>query len=143
MNGRTVRTPAIRAKFLELLGESGNVAATCAALGLHRPVIYAWRHADPAFARDWDNALQLGSEAIEDEARRRAMAGSDYLLVFLLKGLKPEKYKQNSSVDLNQNVSYHLRNLPIDELRRRLDQLRREQDYAPLALSLPDSGDVA
>jgi hypothetical protein len=128
MNGRTVRTPAIRAKFLELLGESGNVAATCAALELHRPVIYAWRHADADFAAAWDAALQLGGEALEDEARRRAMSGSDILLMFLLRAIKPERYRERSTIDVNSIRALNYRDMPVAELRKRLAELRAEQD---------------
>jgi len=66
------------------------------------------------FARQWDDALEKAAEAIESEARRRAMEGierqrhvfrngqevttevvrvySDQLLVFLLKALRPERF---------------------------------------------------
>jgi hypothetical protein len=124
---RTIRTSQIRAAFLDTLGKTGNVTLTCDIHALHRPAIYAWRNEDAGFAADWEAALVLGTEALEDEAQRRAMKSSDLLMIFLLKGLKPDKYRERSTVDVTHRAG-DLRNVPIDELRRRLDQLRREQD---------------
>lgn len=36
----------------------------------------------------------MGADVLEGEASRRAMSGSDLLLIFLLKGLRPEKYRE-------------------------------------------------
>jgi hypothetical protein len=131
MNGRTIRTSTTRAKFLKLLGETGNITATCNALGLHRP-IYAWRHADAEFAAAWDSALKLDGEALEDEARRRAMAGSDALMVFMLRALKPEKYRERSTVDVNSRTITDYRLMSTEDLRARLAVLRTEQDNLPI-----------
>jgi hypothetical protein len=72
--------------------------------------VYAWRQHDPEFAKAWDDAYAAGGDAIEEEARRRAMDGwdeavfqggeqvgvvhrySDRLLERLLKGRKPQIY---------------------------------------------------
>ena len=47
---------------------------------------------DPAFHEAWQEALEIALENLEAEARRRAMSGSDTLLIFLLKSLKPDTY---------------------------------------------------
>jgi hypothetical protein len=132
MANRTIRTAPTRARFLETLGTSGNVSDTCRTLDLHRASIYDWRRDDAEFAAAWDEAVALGAEGLEDEARNRAINGSDILLIFMLKALKPEKYRERSTVDINQTIRQDYRNLPIEELRRRLDELRAEQDKTPL-----------
>ncbi len=132
MANRTIRTAVNRSRFLEMLGETGNVRDTCRALDLHRPTLYLWRQDDPTFAAAWEEAIALGTEGLEDEARNRAINGSDILLIFMLKALKPEKYRERSTVDINQTIRQDYRNLPIEELRRRLDELRAEQDRTPL-----------
>src|ERR1700756_5465712 len=119
----TRRTIQKRQQFLELLSESGNVRASCAALNLCRSTLYQWRASDSAFAAAWDSALELGADGLEDEARRRAMAGSDILLMFLLKALRPEKYRERSQVHIHNNVTSDLRRLPRHELIRRLEAL--------------------
>ena len=45
---------------------------------------------------------------MEAEARRRAMAGSDLLLIFLLKGLKPEKYRERHDVTGKKSGPFRL-----------------------------------
>jgi hypothetical protein len=132
--GQTVRTPEIRAKFLGLLREIGNVTQAAAGTGIGRASVYEWRDDDPAFARDWAAAPRLGAEGLEDEARRRAFQGSDLLMMFLLKGAMPDRYRERSTIDVNQSVTVDLRKLPREELVRRLDELRREQDAERLMI---------
>lgn len=86
--------PAWRERFLVLLSEYGNVTIAAQGAGINRLTAYRHRHADPQFARQWEGALELGTDGLEDEARRRAANGSDVLLIFLLKGLRPEKYRE-------------------------------------------------
>jgi hypothetical protein len=66
--GPTIRTPEIRAKFLGLLREIGNVTQAAFGAGIGRVSVYDWRRDDPGFARDWDEAVRLGGEGLEDEA---------------------------------------------------------------------------
>jgi hypothetical protein len=107
----TVRTPEKAQMFTRSLAETGSVTAACRAAGISRVTAYGWRKRDPTFRNGWDAALAMGADALEDEARRRAMGWdepvfhdgrqvgtvrrySDTLLIFLLKGLKPEKYRE-------------------------------------------------
>jgi hypothetical protein len=83
-----------KAKFLHLLADLGNITLAALGAGLGRRTVYGWRKKDPDFAAAWDDALEIGADALEDEARRRAMAGSDLLLIFLLKGAKPHIYRE-------------------------------------------------
>ncbi len=108
----TVRTAANRHKFIEALALTANVTAACKLARVGRNVIYEWRKDDPSFKADWDEATELGTDALEDEAVRRAHQGtrkpvhyggkkvgtvrkySDTLLIFLLKGRRPEKFRE-------------------------------------------------
>jgi hypothetical protein len=135
LHGQTVQTAEIREKFLGLLREIGNVTHAAAGAGIGCASVYEWRYDDPAFARDWDAAVRLGGEGLEDIARERARNGSDLLMIFLLKGIFPEKYRDRVTIDLNQQVTVQdLRKLPREELLRRLDELRREQDTERLMI---------
>nr|WP_263413504.1 DUF1804 family protein [Terriglobus aquaticus] len=85
--------------------------------GVPRATAYQWRDADADFAEDWRKARAMGLEVLEDEALRRAYTGvdrpvyqggkqvgstreySDTLLIFLLKGAKPETYRDNAKVE--------------------------------------------
>lgn len=118
-NPRTIRTPKTRAAFLEALKDTCNITKACELSGLGRTSAYEWREDDPEFAADWQKALEVAADLLEDEAVRRAKEGtdkpvfqggqlvghvreySDTLMIFLLKGAKPKKYVER----LQQEVS--------------------------------------
>ena len=104
--------------FLDCLVQSGgNIGKATAAIGYRRLDPYNWRRNDPAFAEQWIRAKELGVEMLEAEAIRRAYEGveepagwhkgepgmmvrkySDTLLIFLLKGALPDKYRERVDV---------------------------------------------
>lgn len=91
-------------------GHSPGGAARLARVG--RATVYEWRDADSEFARLWDQAVEEGTDYIEDEAMRRAVQGvgrpvfykgkavgtiqefSDTLIVVMLKARRPHKYRE-------------------------------------------------
>lgn len=97
--------------FLSALAESGNVKLACQAARVSRSTVYEWRGEDPEFAAAWEAALAEAVESLEAEAYRRAVKGtlkpvfqggklagkvreySDTLLIFLMKGAAPQKYR--------------------------------------------------
>lgn len=114
---RAPETAAQRAVFLDVLSETAIVVYACKQAGLSRRTAYNWRDADPEFAKEWEYAAELGTDALEDEAIRRATVGvlkpvyqggkkvgsvrelSDNLLMFILKARNPEKFKDRAQVD--------------------------------------------
>lgn len=63
--------------------------ALCLAAGISKSHAYELRQRDEDFALRWADAIEEGTERLEEEARRRAMDGSDTLLIFLLKARRP------------------------------------------------------
>jgi hypothetical protein len=77
---------------------------------------YDWRDEDEEFKADWDKALEIAADLLEEEAVRRAHDGvkkpvfqggkrvgyvqeySDTLLIFLLKGTKPKKFGDRTTL---------------------------------------------
>lgn len=92
MHGRTVRTPEKGERLIDKLRLGYSVMAACKAEGIGRTTYYAWREADPAFAKAADAAIEDGTDRFEDEAMRRALTLSDTLLIFTLKGRRREKW---------------------------------------------------
>ncbi len=108
---RSDRTAKKRQAFLAALAETANVLKSSEIARIARRTVYDWKSADSEFADAWERALDIGTDALEDEAVRRAHDGvdepvfyqgkacgvvrkySDTLLIFLLKGRRPEKYK--------------------------------------------------
>lgn len=100
-------------KFIQRLIQTGNVSAACKRAKISRQHAYEVRGQDDVFKAAWDEALEIATEALELEARRRAAIGvlepvfhqgvqvatvrkySDTLLIFLLKAHKPEKYRES------------------------------------------------
>lgn len=117
MANRTKLTPEKVDEFLELLAETANVTKSAVAIGMSRRGMYDAREREPKFAARWDEAVAMGADALEQEARRRGFQGweeplyhkgrltgdvvrkySDTLLIFMLKGALPDKYRERSDV---------------------------------------------
>ena len=114
-----------RRALLLALSTTPNISVACKVAGISRPTYYAWsREGDP----DYDAALlvaqDLAIKAAEAEAWKRATDGtiedvygalgnnqgtgvvgqkrvkSDTMLIFMLKGAAPQKYRDNSSHEI-------------------------------------------
>lgn len=123
MANRTKRTPKKEAAFLDSLRSGASISMACADAGVGRSTVYEWRVADDAFRVAWDEAVEEGTDRMEDEAYRRAVQGtskpvyqsgklvghvqeySDTLLIFSLKARRPEKYKDRVSNELSGSVT--------------------------------------
>lgn len=88
-------------RFLTALGEGLSVAGAAKLAGVGRQTVYDWRKRDAAFAAAWDDAIETGTDNLEDEARRRAMSTSDTLMIFMLKARRPGKYKDRRASELS------------------------------------------
>ena len=106
-----------KATFLIALTESANVSSASKLINVSREYMYRVRKLEKnkEFADAWDDALQVGVDTLEEEARRRAMGYdepvyyqgkqcgsikrySDTLIIFLLKAHRPDKYKDRRDV---------------------------------------------
>lgn len=104
--------------FLEALAQSGNVTSAARIAGWIYPTIAeSYRKEDPNFSLAWTDAQRQANDALQAEARRRAIEGvdepvyykgehvgsitkySDKLLETLLKAEMPEKFKESVSND--------------------------------------------
>jgi len=106
-------TPVTREKFLQKLKETANVSLSADLVGISRVRAYQVRKKDKAFAEAWDEAIEIGIDNLEHEARRRAMHGtskpvfykgevcghiqeySDKLMEVLLAAHRPGKYNRS------------------------------------------------
>jgi len=138
-SARTNRTPKKVAAFLTELSLRGNVTDAARAAGVTRSRVYDWRADDADFAAAWDTALDEAADVMEREAWRRAVEGvekpvfgsmgqglgsgevgriqeySDTLLIFLLKGARPEKFRERA--DVRHSGKIDVSKLSDDELR--------------------------
>lgn len=98
--------------LLAALAASGNITAACAEAGVNRDTFYERRKRDPEFRRAVRASFGVATDALEAEARRRALEGcerpvfhageevgrireySDTLMIFLLKAHRPRKFRE-------------------------------------------------
>lgn len=90
-----IRTKKNRRKFLDYLGKGYSPSKSARAMGYSPGSFFKWREDDDDFREEWDQAVEEGTDGLEDVAMRRARSGSDTLLMFLLKGRRPGKFKDN------------------------------------------------
>ena len=97
--------------FLAAYGRIGNVTSAATLAGVDRTTHYKWLEEDAAYVQAFAAAKEEAADWLETEAHRRAFLGvlkpihhkgervdyvreySDTLLIFLLKGARPEKYR--------------------------------------------------
>lgn len=107
-----LRTLKAKATFLRLFAQCGNVLRSCQAAKIGRRTAYDWLATDEQFKVLYDQAFEDALDALEEEARRRAVDGvlkpvyqggvkvgsireySDTLLITLLKGKRPDTYRE-------------------------------------------------
>ncbi|MGI9069134.1 MAG: hypothetical protein ACR2HX_22370 [Pyrinomonadaceae bacterium] len=101
--------------FLAALENTGSVTAAAEAAGVHRTAAYKIRQTHKEFSQQWDEAIDQAADTLEDEARKRAFAGSDLLLMFLLKGIRPQKWRESRATlppaELNKMIEVELKRL--------------------------------
>jgi hypothetical protein len=117
---RTIRTPEKGERLFAKLAKGYSVTAACQAERIGRTAYYKWRKDDPDFAVRADEAIEAGTDLLEDVARKRATAatnGSDTLLMFLLKGRRPDKYRDRQET---RHVGFDGGAIPVTLIRDHL-----------------------
>ena len=106
--------------FLAAYRITASVSRSAAIADINKTTHYAWMREIPEYAAAFAETKLEAAEVLEDEAVRRAYEGtdepqwykgeicghvkkySDLLLIFLLKGAIPDKYKDRQSVELGR-----------------------------------------
>lgn len=138
----TTLTPLVLEAFLSSVAECGNITKACGELRINRGTIYQMRQEDETFKNRLNEALTVGYDSWEDAAAKRAFEGvakpvyqqgmqvgsviefSDTLAALLLKGSKPERYKEriSSEVSVNGKMTLALEKLSDDELNEAINK---------------------
>jgi hypothetical protein len=123
-NGNSKILQPNKRAFLAAIAETGNITSASKITKIARVTHYAWLQDDSDYATAYKDAIEQAAENLEAEARRRATKGtarpvfykgeecgtvqeySDTLLIFLLKGAMPGKYKDNLNVDANVSITF-------------------------------------
>lgn len=79
--------------FLDVLRSTASVVDAANICKIPKSLAFAWRSNDPEFGYLWDQIIKTETlPKLEAEAIRRALNGSDLMLIFMLKALDREKY---------------------------------------------------
>ena len=92
-----------RKAFLIAYAQCGTLKGAAEAAGIGRTVHYNWLGQDD-YAEAFTVADRMAGKSLEDEAVKRAFDGSDTLLIFLLKGAMPDKYKDRQHIQTDAKV---------------------------------------
>ena len=122
-------------QLLARVAQTGRVSVRGQAQRMH----YYWLRNDPAYAEAFTRARQMAGDRLEAEACRRAFEGSDTLLIFLLKGAFPEKYRERHEVYHQGAVEllHKLARLPemsdseLDDLAREVERYANHRPPRP------------
>lgn len=105
--------------FLETYEATGNISRSADLAGISNGTHYRWLKEDPEYAAMFEEAHARACDALEAEARRRAVEGterpvfykgrivgyireySDRLLELLLKAKKPHEYKERTATEIS------------------------------------------
>lgn len=154
---RKVKKDNRQDRFLKVLATVGHISAACKAIKISTVAVHYWRRDDPEF----DAKLLAAQEAYEgmltEEATRRAVKGvekaifnkegeqigveikySDTLLIFLLKAVNPEKFRDKLILtnESDQEIS--------DRIKRVLGNMVAEsQKTIPGRIGVADGGNPA
>jgi len=101
--------------FLRAFSKNANVKEALLLAGVSRRAVYKLRDTDDEFRQALIDAQDDGADELEGIARSRAKAGSDVLLMFLLKGLRPWKYRDNHHVISTSTPTDYVIDLSTDD----------------------------
>lgn len=138
MANGTTRTAEKDAVFFGALAAGDVITKAADKADYSRSRVYEWRKTDTKFSAAWDEAIEAAIQRLEEEADRRAVEGepdlvihngnvvmvedpvtkektplirrkrSDVLLIFRLKALRPEMYRERVDMKGNVDISFGL-----------------------------------
>ena len=90
--------------FLEKFKVTGFLHATCDEISIDPKTVWRWRKEDPAFDEKYQECKLRNVETLEHIGMARAMKKSDLLMIFFLKAMNPEKYKERFAHELDSKT---------------------------------------
>jgi len=127
--------------FLAAYRTCGNITRAAIIAKIDRSSHFRWIKENSKYKTIFGDAHEAAADSLEEEARRRASEGwlepvwyegsqcgqvrkfSDTLLIFLLKGLRPEKYRERISAELSGSVQVSVR---LEDARVRAEKAAKE-----------------
>lgn len=108
MANRTKYTANAVTKICDTLAGGWSITAACRAANITRRTYYDWLDEHPEFRKLAEEAIEAGTDGLEDVAADRAMERSDQLLMFLLKSRRPDLYRERTETRLTGDAEQPL-----------------------------------
>jgi hypothetical protein len=144
--------------ILQYLAEGWSARHACEMAGCTPPTLRNYRQADPGYDEQVAEAIEMGTDALEDTALKRARFGvdkpvfyqgevvgsvreySDTLLIFLLKGRRPEKYTERMRTtlevgDANATFTFDTGNAAPERI---VEARNRDAEDIEISASVPE-----
>ncbi|HEY7117502.1 MAG TPA: hypothetical protein VH475_13020 [Tepidisphaeraceae bacterium] len=119
----TVRTPEHEERIVAKLARGWSIHAACKVAKISRQTYYTWRTEDEDFAALCDDAIEMGTDYLEDVATRQATDGNTSLMVLLLKARRPEKYRERLQTEHVGDLDH-----PLTVILKRVNQAEPSPD---------------
>lgn len=134
--------------FLAAYAHTGRITRAALSAQVNWRNHYNWLKSDEQYVLSFAEAQRMAGDFFEDEAIRRALEGiqkpvfyrgehvenetvySDTLMIVLLKGAKPDKYRDNVKVETD--ITVHLET-SLQQGVKRLELLRGDSDRTRIA----------
>lgn len=132
--------------FLAAFSECGNITKAAEMAGCSRCTHHKWLSESHEYPELFEQAKESASDKLEQEARRRAVEGtkeaiyyqgeivghkmiySDNLLMFLLKGERPEKFKDRTELTGAKGGPIQLEAMTSEERKSRIAELMQKMN---------------
>lgn len=127
------RSYKLRKLFLEQLEKGWSESRAAKAAGRSVSFFKRWAEEDVNFKKDWEDADSAGTDRLEDAATKRALKGSDQLLVHQLRARRPQKHREKPP-ELNVSVNNDFSAVDLD-LERKIAKATSEDQSRTKAVS--------
>lgn len=91
---------AVQKMYIIAYATKGTKKGACEIAGISYGVVKKWLE-NEEFSEALEDAVSITHDSLEEEMLKRAMNGSDKLLLEALKAMKPEKYQTRSQQNVN------------------------------------------
>lgn len=91
---------ALKARYLAAVGKVGTLTAGCRAAKVSPHTVYKWREFDLEFSVAEQEARNAFADELEEYVVNMAKADNVTAAIFLLKAIRPEKYRER--IDVNR-----------------------------------------
>lgn len=139
-------TPELQNRFFENLAKTGNPTLSAKIIGFSPSLMYFFKRSNPDFYSAWNQALMEYSDGLLEEVDRRGREGvekpiyqcgwlvghvkeySDNLLMFRVKGLRPEYATQQNIIKNAEGEAFKIEatSMSDEQLDKRLAELGRK-----------------